>query len=182
MKLTLAKFYRIDGSSTQNVGVMPDIDYPSALTASEYGESSQPTALAWDKIASTKYKSDNIISKVKQQVKVSHEVRASKNADFKALVEEISEYKKEREKKLISLNEEKRKKERDDAEKRKNDRENLKRKAKGLPPLEKGKPKPAGEKDDDVLLTESEFVLSDFIVASKKFNNTKIGQNDKKVD
>ena len=102
--------------------------------------------------------------------------------DFKALVEEISEYKKEREKKLISLNEEKRKKERDDAEKRKNDRENLKRKAKGLPPLEKGKPKPAGEKDDDVLLTESEFVLSDFIVASKKFNNTKIGQNDKKVD
>ena len=182
LKLTLAKFYRIDGSSTQNVGVMPDIDYPSALTASEYGESSQPTALAWDKIAPTKYKSENIISKVKQQVQVSHDVRASKNVDFKALVEEISEYKKEREKKLISLNEEKRKKERDDAEKRKNDRENAKRKAKGLPPLEKGKPKPAGEKEDDVLLTESEFVLSDFIVASKKFSNTKLGQNDKKVD
>src|SRR3546814_19831316 len=48
--ITIAKFYRVSGGSTQNKGVIPDIMFPSAFPPEEFGESSQPTALPWDRI------------------------------------------------------------------------------------------------------------------------------------
>ena len=55
IKFTMAKFYRVTGSSTQHLGVSPDVTYPSAFSADEFGESSKPTALPWDKIASAAF-------------------------------------------------------------------------------------------------------------------------------
>ncbi len=55
VKLTIAKYYRIDGSSTQRMGVIPDIVFPSYVDAIDFGESSEPNALKWDKIESTDY-------------------------------------------------------------------------------------------------------------------------------
>ncbi len=55
VKMTIQKFYRINGSSTQHKGVTPDIQLPSPFSAEEYGESSQPSALPWDQINSTRY-------------------------------------------------------------------------------------------------------------------------------
>jgi len=48
LKVTIAKYYRITGSSTQNLGVVPDIVLPSAVSPDEFGESSRKTALPWD--------------------------------------------------------------------------------------------------------------------------------------
>ncbi|MFN7790983.1 MAG: S41 family peptidase, partial [Cyclobacteriaceae bacterium] len=48
LKITLQKFYRVTGSSTQHKGVVPDILLPSALDAARFGESASPSALPWD--------------------------------------------------------------------------------------------------------------------------------------
>lgn len=62
LKLTLAKYYRITGSSTQNVGVVPDVIFPSPYDPEEFGESSEANALPWDMIASSKFKTQGIVS------------------------------------------------------------------------------------------------------------------------
>lgn len=50
IKLTIAKFYRITGGSTQNVGVLPDIRIPDRYEIMEIGERSEKNALLWDEI------------------------------------------------------------------------------------------------------------------------------------
>ena len=50
VKITESKYYRVDGSSTQNKGVMPDIELLSTWDIESVGESSYPTALEWDNI------------------------------------------------------------------------------------------------------------------------------------
>ncbi|MHB1544278.1 MAG: carboxy terminal-processing peptidase [Gammaproteobacteria bacterium] len=55
LKLTIAKFYRITGASTQDRGVRPQIAIPSTLSDSLFGEELSPHALAWSHIPSTPY-------------------------------------------------------------------------------------------------------------------------------
>ncbi len=62
VKMTLAKFYRATGSSTQRVGVVPDIMFPSPFEADAVGESSRENALPWDEIASANFSPTNQIS------------------------------------------------------------------------------------------------------------------------
>ncbi|MBC8111853.1 MAG: carboxy terminal-processing peptidase, partial [Verrucomicrobia bacterium] len=62
LKVTLAKFYRISGSSTQHKGVVPDVEFPSAFSAAEFGESSQPSALPWDQIPPASFKTTKQIT------------------------------------------------------------------------------------------------------------------------
>ena len=62
LKLTLQKFYRVTGSSTQHKGVSPDIQLPSAFSAEAFGESAEPSALLWDEITSTDFAVTNHIS------------------------------------------------------------------------------------------------------------------------
>ncbi len=52
INITMGKFYRITGSSTQHKGVDPDITFPTQYTAEKFGESSEPAALPWDQIQS----------------------------------------------------------------------------------------------------------------------------------
>ncbi len=56
VKLTVAKYYRINGGSTQNLGVVPDILFSSPIDPNEFGESAYLSALPWDQISSTDYK------------------------------------------------------------------------------------------------------------------------------
>ena len=58
LKMTIAKFYRVNGSSTQHRGVQPDIAIPSVVDSAETGESAQKNALPWDEIAATRYRGD----------------------------------------------------------------------------------------------------------------------------
>src|SRR5690606_28448915 len=51
LKLTLAKFYRVSGQSTQHRGVLPDIAFPSMVDIKEIGESALPDAMPWDSIS-----------------------------------------------------------------------------------------------------------------------------------
>ena len=62
LKMTLAKFYRASGSSTQRIGVRPDIAFPTYFTSDEVGESSSPSALPWDEINSSLFSPTNYVS------------------------------------------------------------------------------------------------------------------------
>ena len=50
LKITLAKYYRISGSSTQKIGVRPDIEFPNSFDREIYTENSRKNALKWDEI------------------------------------------------------------------------------------------------------------------------------------
>jgi carboxyl-terminal processing protease len=119
VKVTLAKFYRVTGSSTQHKGVTPDIELPSVFSAEEFGESSQPSALPWDKIVSAKFKSTDMLSdKVISQLRTKYQQRLATDSDLQALVKDTEMVKKAREESKLSLMETKRIKEREEEKER----------------------------------------------------------------
>lgn len=119
LKVTFAKYYRINGSSTQNLGVTPDIELPSAYSADIFGESSRPSALPWDEIESANYNvTDDVDNNLVAKLKSDYDQRLKTNHELQNLIEEINESKANRSKILYSLQEVKRKEELDAAENR----------------------------------------------------------------
>lgn len=167
IKYTIAKFYRVTGSSTQHRGVTPDIEFPSVYSASEFGESSQPSALPWDKIDPTNFKplnyvDANLISSLRKQ----YDKRMKEDQLLVDLQFDIEEMKKSRARKEISLNYNVRKKEQEDLEKRRAARVKV---GASLTELE------ANQVDDrslddikDPYLKESIRLLADQIQAARK--------------
>jgi carboxyl-terminal processing protease len=163
VKITIAKYYRITGGSTQIKGVIPDIKFPSLDESQDYGESSEPSALPWDQIkTSTFTPAGNLIPYIPKLEKL-HEVRIKNDPEFDYIKEDIDEYKEVNAKKYVSLNEEVRKKEKDDQDEKKFQRENERRKLKGLKLLQKGETPADDSKVKDPLLDESAHVVADLI-------------------
>ncbi|MBA4406235.1 tail-specific protease [bacterium] len=165
LKLTIAKFYRITGSSTQHLGVKPDINFPSQFTAKEFGESGQPSALPWDQIAPAPFKRFSDLSKSISLLQKKHEERINKDPEFQYLLQDVEEFKKNREKKEISLNETIRKQERDDAEAKRKQREEERAKYLGLKIEEKKEVEAPKTKAIDFELKESGRILADLILS-----------------
>jgi carboxyl-terminal processing protease len=163
VKLTIAKYYRIDGGSTQNKGVIPDIKLPSAIDPVEWGESSEPSALPWDQISPTKYQIYSNLKKYIPELEKMHEDRMDTSTEFDNVLEDIREYKEAKAEKYVSLNEEVRKKEKDDDDNKRFERENERRKNKGLKLLEKGETNIKKGKSNDPYLEETGHILADLI-------------------
>ena len=58
LTLTIGKYYRVTGESTQHRGVIPDIELPSMVDTATVGESTRDTALPWDRIQPTRFRAD----------------------------------------------------------------------------------------------------------------------------
>ncbi len=58
LTLTIGKYYRVTGESTQHRGVIPDIELPSTVDTATVGESTRDTALPWDRIQPTRFRAD----------------------------------------------------------------------------------------------------------------------------
>jgi len=126
LKITFAKYYRINGSSTQNLGVTPDIELPSAYSADIFGESSRPSALPWDEIESANYNAtDDVDNNLVAKLKSDYDQRLKTNPELQNLIVEINESKANRSKILYSLQEVKRKEELDAAESRREARNKI---------------------------------------------------------
>ncbi len=104
IQYTIAKFYRIDGGSTQHRGVLPDIAFPTAIDPKDWGESKEENALPWDQIKKAKYSPLNDIKTDIAYLSSLHQQRIKNNQDFKYILEEISIYQAEKDDKSISLN------------------------------------------------------------------------------
>ncbi len=163
LKLTIAKYYRITGGSTQNKGVIPDIEFPSAYSAKEYGESSEPSALPWDHIQPTPYKKYQDLSSLIPELLKKHEERFNKSPEYDYLKEGIEEYKEAHDKKYVSLNEVVRKKEKEDLDEKRFQRENERRKLQGLTLLKKGEKPNTDDSKYDPILDETGQILADLI-------------------
>ena len=161
INLTMAKFYRINGSSTQHKGVMPDIEFPMVFPADDFGESSEPTALPWDTIEPSNYTRVGNLDLIKRQLISLHDTRMKTSLDYKNLQEDIEEFKKRAGETSVTLNEAKLKKERDEKEAYNLVRDNARRVSQGLPPLKKGEVKP--KNDIDFLRDESLKIMGDFM-------------------
>lgn len=110
VKLTLAKYYRVNGYSTQHKGVEPDIKLPSIYPAEEYGESAKASSLPWDQIRSSKYKATTYVTEdLRKKLQSEFEQRLENESYLTNLIQEVEEIKKLRSKSQISLNLAKRK-------------------------------------------------------------------------
>lgn len=111
VKITIAKFYRVNGESTQLKGVVPDIIFPSFFDAMDLGEDKLDNPLPWDTIASAKIRrASNSYALEKQlpELRKKSAERVAKNNDFQRLKADIARFKKIQDQKEVSLNLEKR--------------------------------------------------------------------------
>ncbi len=172
LKLTLAKFYRVSGQSTQHQGVIPDISYPADVDTKEIGESALPEALPWDSIRAAISPDMNPFKPFLAELKARHEARTNENPDFVFTRDRLALSQELAHETTISLNEEKRRAQQERIEKRQLALENALRKAKGEEPLakieredettphiEEKKVKP----EDDAYLSESGRILLDYL-------------------
>ncbi|WP_313502359.1 carboxy terminal-processing peptidase [Kaistella carnis] len=105
LKLTIQKFYRITGESTQRKGIQSDIQMKDFFTYSEIGERYDDYALAWDKIPAVSYQPLNYFSVTALQRGI--EARLANNKTYQ-LIQESSQWKENLDKEeSISLNQKK---------------------------------------------------------------------------
>ena len=166
LKLTIAKFYRVNGSSTQHRGVRPDIAIPSVVDSEEIGESSQKNALPWDEIAATRYRGDRSIAALTPELARRHQARVAGDPDYQVFLRDLEFTRQQRDKTTVSLLESQRRAERERIEAWQRERENRYRVAKGLPPLKTGDEIPEGKDSviPDAALEESTRIVADLIV------------------
>ncbi len=118
LKMTVAQFFRVNGGTTQLRGVTPDIGFPSISDTESFGESSFDNALPWTQIKAASYKPAGDLKDLIPALQMRHDTRLATDKDFQFLQETFVEYKTQRKKNLISLNESERRKERDAQEER----------------------------------------------------------------
>ena len=104
IQYTIAKFYRINGGSTQHRGVLPDIAFPTAIDPEDWGESKEENALPWDQIQKAKYTPLNELNTDIDYLTSLYQQRIKDNPEFNYLLEDISIYQEEKDDKTISLN------------------------------------------------------------------------------
>ena len=112
LKLTLQKYYRANGTTTQLLGVQPDVEVPSMFSGNEFRESMEKSALPADVIRSASPVANNTVSaEMITRLRKSLEERKTTDPDFKKLVSDVQKMRIRRSNTKISLNETKRKKE-----------------------------------------------------------------------
>ena len=131
VKLTVAQFFRVDGGTTQHAGVVPDLQFPVTLDASDYGESSYDNALPATRIAQAPHMNVGNFTALGPQLRARHKARVAKDAEFGWWAQDVATFRADREKKTLSLNETVRRAERDRMEAQRKQRE-AERKAAGL--------------------------------------------------
>ena len=93
IKVTISKFYRPSGSSTQLKGVDSDIALPSMWEELEIGEKNYDYALPWQKIDAAKYTKLNLVEPYLQAITEASQKRVAKSEEFVKLKKTIDEYK-----------------------------------------------------------------------------------------
>ncbi|OAJ92297.1 carboxy terminal-processing peptidase [Vibrio bivalvicida] len=163
VQYTIQKFYRIDGGSTQNKGVAPDIAFPTAVEPSETGESVEDNALPWDSIDKAKYEMLQRNDELIKQLSTKHEARITSDMEFGFIAEDIAKYKAEKDDNTLSLNKKTRQAESEQADKRRLARINERQKAQGKELFKSLDDVPKDYEAPDAYLDESVAIMVDLI-------------------
>ena len=167
LNVTIGKYYRITGESTQDRGVTPDIELPSLIDANEVGESTRDRALPWDHIEPATFRVEGDLKPIAATLGKLHAERTAGSADFKYLRADIAALNAMRSQKTLSLNLKTREAERKRLESERLERENAWRGAHDVKPV-----KSLEEIKDDatagILLDEASQIAADLVVVSAR--------------
>ncbi|MBY7908171.1 carboxy terminal-processing peptidase [Vibrio fluvialis] len=166
VQYTIQKFYRIDGGSTQNKGVIPDIAFPTAVDAAETGESMESNALPWDSIDKAKYEKLHDFHKMITVLSAEHQTRIAKDMEFSFIQQDIAKYKAEKDDNYLSLNEKVRKDQSEKSDQERLDRINTRQKAMGKQEFKTLQDVPKDYEAPDAYLDESVAIMVDMIKQS----------------
>jgi carboxyl-terminal processing protease len=162
LNVTIGKYYRITGESTQDRGVTPDIVLPSLIDANEVGESTRDRALPWDHIDAAAFKTEGDLKSTAATLQKLHDERTTNSADFRYLHDDIAAMEAMRSQKTLSLNLKTREEERKRLETERLERENTWRVAHDMKPV-----KTLEEIKDDaaagILLDEASQIAADLV-------------------
>lgn len=161
VQYTIAKFYRINGGSTQHKGVIPDIQFPTPIDPAEWGESKEEFALPWDSINPAPYNTLNDISQLVPALQQKHQARIAQEQEFAYLLQDIAEYKQREGEKTVSLRETERLAERDSNKAKQLQRTNERLKRLGLPVVTSVDDEPEALEKIDPFLEEAANITAD---------------------
>ena len=160
LTLTIGKYYRVTGESTQHRGVDPDISLPSPIDTDAIGESVRDSALPWDTIQTTRFRAGEPLDTAISSLTASHAERSVEDPNYRYLMDGIREVEEARARKTISLNIDERIAEREAERDRALVRENERREALGLAPIESLED--LDEEDlPDILLDQAAAIVTD---------------------
>ena len=104
LKVTESKYYRINGGSVQSKGVMPHVVLPTTWDIESVGESSYPTSLPWDTIKPFKFKPFEINLSQIESINKRYKIRENSEPNLQFLLKAKERYDLNKNKKIISLN------------------------------------------------------------------------------
>ncbi len=159
LTLTMGKFYRVNGGSTQHKGVIPDITLPSAIDSTKIGESSRDRALPWDQIAATRFEASQPLDTAITELTRFENATLASNPDMQYLAADIAASGEIRAREKVSLNLEIRKHEREQLIKAQLERENAWRAARGLTAVDSIEKLKSEEQPDPLLETAANMAL-----------------------
>ncbi len=106
IKITIRKFYRVSGASTQLKGVASDIVLPDVIDYSkDVGEAALENPLPWDTIQPASYENFNLVQPYLAALKAQSNNRLATNQDFLYVKQDIAQFVKAQAERTASLNE-----------------------------------------------------------------------------
>jgi carboxyl-terminal processing protease len=166
LTVTIGKFYRVTGESTQHRGVEPDIPLASVLDTKEIGESALESSLPWDRIAGVPFKTSAVLSSEPPvaTLTAAEDVRAQHDPDYHWLMSDIAAIDTLREQHSVSLNLKVRREERAREDHERLERENSRRAARNLPQLKTVEELDKARDDEpDVMLDQAAQIMTDIV-------------------
>jgi carboxyl-terminal processing protease len=169
LTVTIGKFYRVTGESTQHRGVVPDVPLASPLDTKEIGESALESALPWDHIPGVPFKSSAASLGAPPLTNLATEegVRAQHDPDYRWLVSDIAALDVVREQKSVSLNLKARREERTRIDKERLERENGRRVAKNQPVFKNVEELDKSKDTTDPVLDQASQVMADVVSGAR---------------
>lgn len=163
LTLTIGKYYRVTGGSTQHRGVTPDIALPSRIDASLIGESTRDSALPWDQIRGVRFRAAKPLDDLIGQLSANYQQRLSNDPDLDYLVRDIAAIEETRTRKSVSLNIDERRAERESFRAERLALENERRKALGKEPFADAEAMESADDDEspDIWLEEAADIATD---------------------
>lgn len=172
LTVTIGKFYRVTGESTQHRGVEPDVELASPISLKDIGESSLDDALPWDRIDRAEFRTLDTRLPSIAKLALEENARQGRDPDYRWLVEDIAALNRLRDQRALSLNLETRRAERAQLEANRLARENARRVARSESPIASIEDLDAS-KQPDVVLDQSAEVMVDMLKLSAPAKPTK---------
>ena len=166
LTVTIGKFYRVTGESTQHRGVEPDVALASPISLEDVGESALDDALPWDRIAGVPFRTDDSSAPASiTSLALEESNRAKNDPDYRWLVSDIAALESMRQQKSVSLNLQTRREERARLEAQRLERENTRRVSQQQTPLKSVEEIDAAA-TPDVVLDQAAEVMADMVLSA----------------